>query len=138
MLQFLLDTDHLTLYEYAHAAVRSRVVQAQASNSVCLSVVTAEETIRGRLAVLARANNGTARTRAYSLFQGTLSTIESFPIIAYDLASDTVFQQALSVRIGVQDRKIAAIALANNLSVVTLNRSDFGRVPGLVIDDWSV
>jgi tRNA(fMet)-specific endonuclease VapC len=34
--------------------------------------------------------------------------------------------------------KIAAVALANNIVLLTRNRRDFSRIPGLRIDDWSV
>ena len=38
--------------------------------------------------------------------------------------------------IGDRDLMIAAIALANRLTVVTRNLSEFVRVPGLKVEDW--
>jgi len=38
--------------------------------------------------------------------------------------------------IGPNDLLIAATALANSLILVTHNTSEFGRVPGLSVDDW--
>jgi tRNA(fMet)-specific endonuclease VapC len=38
--------------------------------------------------------------------------------------------------IGPTDMMIAAIALANGLTVVTHNTAEFGRVPGLAVEDW--
>ena len=38
--------------------------------------------------------------------------------------------------IGPNDLMIAAIALANNLTLVTHNVAEFGRVPGLQVEDW--
>jgi tRNA(fMet)-specific endonuclease VapC len=38
--------------------------------------------------------------------------------------------------IGPHDLQIAAIALAHNLILVTHNTREFGRVPGLVLEDW--
>jgi tRNA(fMet)-specific endonuclease VapC len=38
--------------------------------------------------------------------------------------------------IGPNDLMIAAIALANKLTLVTHNTSEFSRVPGLALEDW--
>jgi tRNA(fMet)-specific endonuclease VapC len=38
--------------------------------------------------------------------------------------------------IGPNDLLIAAIALANGLTVVTHNSTEFSRAPGLTIEDW--
>ena len=40
--------------------------------------------------------------------------------------------------IGPYDLQIAAIALVHNLIVVTHNTVEFGRVPGLQMEDWEV
>jgi tRNA(fMet)-specific endonuclease VapC len=44
--------------------------------------------------------------------------------------------QSAGIIIGPYDLMIAAIALANDLTVVTHNTAEFGRVPGLAIEDW--
>lgn len=40
--------------------------------------------------------------------------------------------------IGPYDMQVAAIALAHGLFVVNHNMREFGRVPGLQIEDWEV
>ncbi|WP_236738986.1 PIN domain-containing protein, partial [[Phormidium ambiguum] IAM M-71] len=45
---------------------------------------------------------------------------------------------ALGTPIGPYDLQIAAIALANNLILVTHNTSEFSRVEGLQIEDWEL
>src|SRR5258708_3621019 len=71
MLAFLLDTDHVTLYEYAHPLVMHRVAH-QPPRTVGISDVTLEESLRGRLAALAQARNGTTRIMRYAQLRGTV------------------------------------------------------------------
>jgi len=40
--------------------------------------------------------------------------------------------------IGAYDLQIAAIALANNLTLITHNTREFGRIDGLQVEDWEV
>jgi tRNA(fMet)-specific endonuclease VapC len=40
--------------------------------------------------------------------------------------------------IGLNDLLIAAIALAHQLTLVTHNTRDFGRIPGLQCEDWQI
>jgi tRNA(fMet)-specific endonuclease VapC len=54
---------------------------------------------------------------------------------AYNYYRDLLQQK---IRIGTQDLRIAAIALANQIILVTRNQQDFGKVPALVVEDWSV
>ncbi len=45
---------------------------------------------------------------------------------------------AAGTPIGPFDMQIAAIALANGLTLVTHNTREFGRVGGLNLEDWEV
>jgi tRNA(fMet)-specific endonuclease VapC len=137
MLRFLLDTDHLTLHQQGHAPLGQRL-KAQRTDAIGVSVVTVEEALRGRLAHLARATDGPARTHRYRLLAETVQLFHEFPLVHFDQTAEHLFQQYRRFRLGTQDLKIAAIALANRLTLLTRNRRDFARVPGLALDDWSV
>ena len=139
MLQFLFDTDHLTLYQHDYPPLLQRLA-AQPVDSVGICPVNIEEVMRGRLATLGRALAGVHHVEAYSYLVDVVELFRRFPVVPFDDASETQFQalRKAKVRAGTLDFKIAAVALANRLTVLTRNRSDFGRVPGLRIEDWSV
>jgi tRNA(fMet)-specific endonuclease VapC len=137
MLRYLLDTDHLTLFQRGHPPVARRVA-LEPPDAIGISVVTIEESLRGRLAQLARAGDGPARIKQYMLLEQSIQLFAQFPIVSYDQDAETNFQQLRALRMGTQDRKIASIALAAQLILVTANRRDFARVPSLVLEDWSV
>lgn len=54
---------------------------------------------------------------------------------AYNCYAELIRQR---IRIGKQDLRIAAIVLVNNDILVTRNRRDFERVPGLRIEDRTI
>lgn len=138
MIRWLLDTDHISLQERGHELLRARLALVPA-DSLAVSVVTVEEMIRGRLAVLARRSEGEVRVRAYAKFMETVAFFASIPVVPFDPACERKFQElcALRLRVGSQDLRIASTALVNNCILVTRNRLDFERVPGLVVEDWS-
>src|SRR5579884_1759966 len=63
-----------------------------------------------------------------------------FEMLAFPLSALQRFQQlrALRLNVGLMDLRLGAVALENNLTVVTRNVRDFNRVPGLRTEDWSV
>lgn len=139
MLQYVLDTDHLTLFEHGHAALVARVT-AEPVGTVGVTAVTVEEALRGRLAHLARARDVAERIRRYQQMLETVQMLQCFPVASFGQAAEDRFQQLvpLRLRIGTQDLKIAAVVLSRGLTLLTRNRSDFARVPGLNLDDWTI
>jgi tRNA(fMet)-specific endonuclease VapC len=138
MPQFLFDTDHLTLFERNHPPILQRL-RLQPRNAVAVSAVTVEESLRGRLAALSRCRDARDRINFYGQLLATIRVFSGLPLISWDQASEAEFQRlrSMGIRVGTQDLKISAIALANNLTLLTRNRVDFSRIPGLKINDWS-
>ena len=139
MTRWLLDTDHVSLQERGHPILRERLASV-ASDDVSVSVVTMEEMLRGRLAMLTRQPAGEGRVRAYRKLLETVRFFDAVPVVPFDTAADQQFQglRAQRLSVGSLDLRIAAIALTRDLVVVTRNHKDFGRVPGLRLEDWTV
>lgn len=138
MLGFLFDTDHLTLFESGHPFVSNRVA-THPPGTIGISVITVAEALRGRLASISRAKDGKTRILRYGWLVRTVQLLTQFPIVEYDQRAENSYQQiiAMRLRVGSQDSKIAAIALANNLTVISRNKRDFGKIPNLMLEDWS-
>jgi tRNA(fMet)-specific endonuclease VapC len=139
MAQFLLDTDHLTLLEFGHPPLLRRLVR-QPPTLAGVSAATVEEALRGRVNALGRATDGPMRIRRYAQLLQTVQLLHCLELVPFDQPAEDQSQhlRGLRLRIGTQDLKIAAVALANRLTLLTRNRRDFARVPGLVLDDWTV
>ena len=138
MIRYVLDTDHVSLQERGHASLRA-FLEAVSPDQIGVTVISAEETLRGRLAVLSRARDSASRLHAYRKFREALDFYRRIPLLDYDDSAERQFLalRAARIRIGTQDLKIAAICLSRTVTLVTRNQVDFARVPGLHLEDWS-
>ncbi|MHC5673742.1 MAG: type II toxin-antitoxin system VapC family toxin [Nostoc sp.] len=66
--------------------------------------------------------------------------LSEFQILQYDEKSRDIYQvlKAQRIPVGTQDLRIASITLAYNGILLTRNRRDFEKIPGLTIQDWSI
>jgi tRNA(fMet)-specific endonuclease VapC len=112
----------------------------QPADAVAICPINIEETMRGRLAPLGRVLSGAVHVQAYANLVAAEEMFRLFPLVPFDSGCENQFQQLRAARlhIGTLDLEIAAIALINGLIVLTRNGSDFGRVPGLTCEDWSI
>ena len=69
-----------------------------------------------------------------------MDQLARLPMIYFDDKAASVYEALLSqkIRIGTQDLRLAAIVLSHNAFLLTRNRQDFSRVPGLQLDDWTI
>lgn len=139
---YLLDTDHISLIDRGGAEGR-RIVRRMAGiepYQICATIVSFEEQVRGWMAVLPTVREPTRQVLFYSQLQELLRYYCVTPLLPFDDTAASLFASLRrgGVRIGTMDVKIAAIALANEATVLTRNQADFGKVPGLRIEDWSI
>ena len=139
LIAFILDTDHISLYRRGHPVIGARIA-AIPSDRIGVAIISVEGQIRGRLEQVRRAQSQTEMVMAYSLLQSTLTYFTQIQVLPFDDPAATQFSQLKRqiARSGTQDLRIGAIALANRCTVVTRNRRDFERIPGLKVEDWTV
>jgi tRNA(fMet)-specific endonuclease VapC len=60
-------------------------------------------------------------------------------VLDYDERASTAFSSLVKqrIRVGTMDLRIASIAIANDMTLLTRNTVDVERVPGLRIEDWT-
>ncbi len=74
----------------------------------------------------------------------TFLFFQSMQGMNYDETASQVYQhliqsdRELAKRRLEKDMRIASIALSQGATIVTRNQRDFGLVPGLAIEDWSI
>lgn len=140
MIEFILDTDTLSLLQRKHPAVTAAV--AAHLVAIAISAISIEEQFGGWFARLRQAQS----SAEYAAISGYLSSaaemLSQFRVVPMNESALDRFGQLKKIKpnlnVGGNDLRIAAIALEAGATVVTRNLRDFGRVPGLQIVDWSV
>ena len=138
MTLYILDSDHLSLYQRGHKTWGQRLFKIS-PEQLAITVISAEELIRGRLAQVRKATGPKERVVSYHWFMRTLEFLRGFSVVDYDAQAEARFQSLLAqkIRVGSQDLKIASIVLSREATLITRNRKDFERVGGLKFEDWS-
>ena len=98
-----------------------------------------EEQLRGRLLQIRNAADAASLTASYRRLREAVRELSAYVILPYDEAAHGHFTQlkSLKIRVGTQDLRIAAIALAQDCALVTRNTQDFQDIPRLTLADWS-
>jgi tRNA(fMet)-specific endonuclease VapC len=140
---YLLDTDHLSILqrkagpEYLRLA--TWMAQSAAQDFGCC-VVSLHEQVLGAHAFLNQARNSAGLIHGYQFLERLPRDYLAFTLLPFDGPSAAIYDRLLrqNLRIGTMDLRLASIGLSRSLTVLTRNLRDFGRVPGLSIEDRTV
>ncbi len=133
---FLIDASVLIEHERRRIDLEGRI-SGREDEEVFLSVVTASELLHG----VHRAKDRRVHARRAAFVEAIL---DGFPLLGVDLLTARAHARLwaeLAERgelIGAHDLWLAATCVGRGLSLATGNVREFGRVPGLVVEDWSV
>ena len=95
-----------------------------------------EEQMRGWLAAIAKERLPHRLVGAYRSLGELFDFFRGFTIAPFSEEAARVFAGLGSISIKVSDRRIAAVALAHDALLLTANRRDFEKIPGLKFENW--
>jgi len=141
--QYILDTDSVSLILRSNP----RIIAKAERHQFAVTIITVQEQFNGWVPKInqVRDTNEIARlTELYTYFWENLQFYRNQTILNFTPEAAEVLKQLLrenrtlrKARIQ-KDMRIAAIALSIGATVVTRNTRDFGQVPGLNIEDWTL
>jgi tRNA(fMet)-specific endonuclease VapC len=137
---YILDTNIFNLYLNGNENTIRQI--SQDISAVWLSSVVAEEWLSARMSSMSRAQSprtSLSLPRAHDDFTKALEDLRIFPILSYSLEAEAIYKTfgPATIRIGAQDCRIAAQAMAHDMIVITRNLRDFEAI-GAPCEDWSI
>lgn len=141
-MKYLFDTDHISVLHRgsgADFAVLAARMALHAPTDLAVSIVSFQEQVRGSHAHIAQAKTSADLVRRYGRLSSLLIDYSMATVLPFTAAAAAVLDglRAQNVQIKAMDLRIASIALASSLTLLTRNLRDFQKVPGLVIEDWT-
>lgn len=135
------DTDVLTEILQGDAVCVARASAIPVSDQA-VPVIVLEEILRGRLNIVRQAEAGKAKVsleRAYELLEEALNDFRRVKVLSYSSQAESLYRQwqQQRIRISTHDLRIAAICVVHDATLISRNRRDFQRVPGLMVEFWA-
>ena len=116
-----------------------RIAQVPGTD-LAFCIVSFHEQLLGCNTYIAQAKNSADIVRGYVMFDRVLSAFAASRVLPFDAKASVVFDGLVGkrVRIATMDLRIASIAVSQGSTLLTRNSRDFGRVPQLLIEDWTI
>ncbi len=134
------DTDVLTEILLGNAAFLQRVSAIPIAEQ-SLPVIVIEEIMRGRLNIIRQAEAGRGSisvSNAYELFEDTFRDFRRVQVLSYTSQAEALYQEwrGQGIRTATHDLRIAALCVTHSAKLISRNRRDFEKIPGLSVEFW--
>ena len=122
---WILDTDHFSLLQRGHQGIIKRITRIKAEE-IAITIIYAEEQIRGRLSIIRRASAADNLILTYQRLKELLAELEIINVLDFTSEASLIYDDLIrqKIRIGTRDLRIAAIALSIKGTVLTRNQRD--------------
>jgi tRNA(fMet)-specific endonuclease VapC len=139
---FVLDTDHLGIIqnrtEPEFSNLNGRMRQHRLGDFF-VTIVSFQEQVAGWSLYIQRARDVRGLVRGYAMFQRVLADFAKLNVLPLtsDAGSAFISLRKSGVRVGTMDLRIGSIALVHGFAALTRNTTDFGKITGLRVEDWT-
>ena len=136
----ILDTDHVSLI----LQKSPQVITNAAKHEISVTIVTVQELFNGWVGRINDPSLVHNLPGLYSKLWTTVKYLQTIEVLDFTPEADTCLKKLLKDHPPLRknrlqkDMRIAAIALSVGATVITRNQRDFGQVPGLSIEDWTL
>jgi tRNA(fMet)-specific endonuclease VapC len=136
----ILDTDHVSLI----LQNSPQVIANAAKHEISVTIVTVQELFNGWVGRINDPSLVHNLPGLYSKLWTTVKYLQTIEVLDFTPEADTCLKKLLKDNPPLRknrlekDMRIAAIALSIGATVITRNKRDFGQVPGLSIEDWTL
>lgn len=88
---------------------------------------------------MAKSKNSGSLVHGYSKLEGILGDFSRAQVLPFSPAAADIYDELRkqSIAVGAMDLRIASIAIANQMTLLTQNTVDVERIPNLTIEDWT-
>lgn len=137
---FILDTDHLGILQGAKGEECRNVIKRIADvgdSNVYTTIVSFHEIVAGWTKYVKQSNNPQKIVAGYARLEQVLKDFSCSQVLPFSLASSEVFEdfKRKKVRVATMDLRIA---ISQRMTVITRNTIDYERIPGLIVQDWTI
>jgi tRNA(fMet)-specific endonuclease VapC len=140
---YVLDSDHLSILQRQQGHEFENLAQRCATRrpiDFFVTIVSFHEQFNGWTKYIARAHDSSRLVRGYAELESVVDKFSRAQVLPFSEAAADVYDELRNqkVRVGAMDLRIAAIAIANHMTLLTRNAVDFERIPRLNFADWTL